>query len=162
MMNGKNIEKSADKLTGAYLEPPIPVYRIARENEVEVYTADFGKFSNRFSGLCDFENNNIYLNEKDTPERQYLTAAHEFGHWILHREHYIANPERYALMPKKKAFGNDNSDDPMEEEANRFAICLLMPRLLVKKFHPHYSPSELAEMFAIPRTLMEERLKEVL
>lgn len=161
-MNDKNIEKKADKLTGVYLEPPVPVYRIARENKVEVYTAGFGEFSNRFSGLCDFENDKIYLNEEDPPQKQYFTAAHEFGHWLLHKKKYIANPERYALMPKKRVLGNGDSDDQMEKEADYFATCLLMPRLLVEKFHPHYSVPDLADMFHVPRNLMEERLKEVL
>ena len=162
MMDYKDIEKEADKLTGLYLEPPIPVYRIARENKVEVYTADFGRFSDRFSGVCDFENDKIYLNEEDTQERQYFTAAHEFGHWVLHKNDYIANPERYAFMPKERVLGTGNSDDRMEKEADCFAIYLLMPRLLVKKFHPHYSSSNLADMFNVSGILMEKRLKEVL
>ena len=162
MMDCEGIEKETGKLTEVYLEPPIPVYEVARENEVEVYTADFEDLADRFSGFCDFENDKIYLNEKDTPKRQYFTAAHEFGHWVLHREHYIANPEKYAFMPKKKAFVNGNSGDHMEKEADYFAVCLLMPRLLVKKFHPHYSSSGLADIFNVPRILMEKRLREVL
>lgn len=162
MMDYEDIEKKADEFTGIYLEPPIPVYGVARENEVEVYTADFGNFSDRFSGFCDFKNNNIYLNEKDTQKKQYFTAAHEFGHWALHRSDYIAEPERYAFMPKKKAFVNGNSDDLMEKQADYFAVCLLMPRLLVKKFYSRYSSSELANMFKVPRILMENRLREIL
>ena len=162
MMNHKDIEKKSDEFAGVYSEPPVPIYGIARDNKVEVYTADFGKFSDRFSGFCDFENDNIYLNEKDTTERQCFTAAHEFGHWVLHRDDYIADPERYAFMSKRTETANGNPDDPMEREADCFATCLLMPRLLVKKFHPHYSPSDLADMFNVPLDLMEKRLKEVL
>ena len=162
MMDKKDIKKKADELTERYLEPPVPVYRIARENKVEVYTADFGKFSDRFSGLCDFEYDNIYLNEKDKPKWQHFTAAHEFGHWLLHKSDYTDNPERYALMPKEKLLGNGDSDDRMEKEADYFAICLLMPRLLIEKFRPHYSSSDLAGMFNVSHDLMEKRLKEVL
>ncbi|MCY4039013.1 MAG: ImmA/IrrE family metallo-endopeptidase [Hyphomicrobiales bacterium] len=161
-MDDKEIEKKADELTERYLEPPVPVYGIARENKVEVYTADFGEFSNRFSGFFDFENADIYLNEKDAIEKQYFTTAHEFGHWILHKDDYIADPERYAFMSKRTETANGNSDDYMEREADYFATCLLMPRLLVKKFVPYHSSSELAAMFNVPHALMENRLKEVL
>ena len=162
MMDRKDIEKRADEFTKGYSEPPIPVYEVARENEVEVYTANFGKFSDRFSGFCDFENRNIYLNREDSPKKQFFTAAHEFGHWVFHKEPYMANPEAYAFMPRKKAFVNGGSDDHMEKEADCFATCLLMPRLLVKKFYPHYSSSELAKIFNVPRILMEKRLREIL
>ena len=161
-MDYENIEKKANEFTEVYLEPPVPVYEVARENEVEVYTGDFEKLADRFSGFCDFKKDNIYLNQEDTPKRQCFTAAHEFGHWVLHKSFYIANPEKYAFMPKKKAFVNGNSDDEMEKQADYFAICLLMPRLLVKKFYPHYSSSELAEIFNVPRILMEKRLREIL
>ena len=156
------IEGKADEFTEVYLEPPVPVYEIARENEVEVYIGDFEKLADRFSGFCDFENDNIYLNQKDTSKRQYFTAAHEFGHWVLHKDIYITNPEKYAFMPKKKAFVNGRPDDQMEKQADYFATCLLMPRLLVKKFYPHYSSSGLADIFNVPRILMERRLREIL
>ena len=156
------IEKKADEFTEAYFEPPVPVYEVARENKVEVYTADFEELADTFSGFCDFNSDNIYLNQEDASKKQYFTAAHELGHWILHKDDYVADPEKYVFMPKRRAIANDSSSDHMEREADYFATCLLLPRVLVKKFYPHYSSSQLAEIFNVPRILMEKRLKEVL
>ena len=153
------IESEANKLTKVYSEPPIPVYEIARENGVEVYTANFEEVADTFSGFCDFRNDNIYLNQDDTPVRQFFTAAHELGHWVLHKELYLANPKEYAFMPKRRAIAGDSSDNPKEEEADYFASCLLMPHPLVKEFQTHFSTTELAGMFNVPRALMEKRLR---
>ena len=162
MMDYKDIEKKADEFTRGYSEPPIPVYEVARENEVEVYTEDFEELADRFSGFCDFENDKIYLNREDSPKKQFFTAAHEFGHWVLHRSLYLAKPKDYALMPRQRAFANGTTDNLKEKQADYFATCLLMPRLLVKKFHPYYSSSDLANIFNVARILMEKRLREIL
>ena len=161
-MDYKDIEKKADEFTKVYSEPPIPVYEIARENKIEVYTEDFEELADRFSGFCDFKNDRIYLNKEDLPKRQFFTAAHEFGHWVLHKSLYLAKPKDYALMPRQRAFANGTCDNLEEKEADYFAICLLLPHPLVEKFHPYYSSSYLANIFNVPRILMEERLKEIL
>ena len=162
MTDDKDIEKKADEFTEVYSEPPIPVYEIARKNKVKVYTEDFEELADRFSGFCDFESDTIYLNKEDAPKKQFFTAAHEFGHWVLHRNLYISKVKDYALMPKRRAFVDSASDNPEEKQADYFATCLLMPRLLVEKFCPHYLSPELAEMFNVPRVLIEKRLEEVL
>lgn len=65
-------------------------------------------------------------------------------------------------MPRQRVFAGGASDSLEEKEADCFAMCLLMPRLLVKKFHPYYSSSDLANIFNVTRILMEKRLKEIL
>lgn len=161
-MDNKDIEKKADEFTEVYSEPPIPVYEIVRENKVEVYTEDFEELADRFSGFCDFKNDKIYLNTEDAPKKQFFTAAHEFGHWVLHKPLYVREPKSYELMPRQRAFAGCASDNLEEKQADYFAVCLLMPRLLVKKFHPYYSTSDLANIFNVPRILLEKRLKEIL
>lgn len=152
------IENITENLTRIYSEPPIPVYEIAREKGLEVYVTDFEEVADVFSGFCDFKNDNIFLNQADTPKKQYLTAAHELGHWILHKDIYTANPEKYMFMPRRKLA---DTEDPMEKEADHFAACLLMPRFLVKEFYSNSLVAELADMFNVSRTLMEKRLRSI-
>jgi len=68
----------------------------------------------------------VYANASDPVPRRRFTAAHEFGHFILHR----------ALMGGRVSFGDtpdairevgDDESRDMERQANRFAVELLMP-----------------------------------
>ena len=147
----------ADKLTKDISAPPIPVYEIAENNGVNVLFADFGAHSETVSGLCDFEAARIYVNKDDSPERQAFTMGHELGHWILHKEIYLANPDSYPVLAR---FSVPNRNDPMEKEANRFAACLLVPERLLKPVKGAPVAS-LAKSFGVSRTMMEFRLKDV-
>ena len=161
MMQRRDIEKDANELTKVYSDVPMPVYEIAREKGLEVYVADFGDYVDTFSGFCDFKKGNIYLNKMDIEERRSFTAAHELGHWVLHKDTYLANPEKYEFMPKRRAIVNNHPDNDMEEEADFFATCLLIPRHLIRKFQPRFSARELADIFNVPWVLMEKRLKDI-
>jgi Zn-dependent peptidase ImmA (M78 family) len=68
----------------------------------------------------------VFVNADDSVPRRRFTAAHELGHFILHR----------AVMGGKVSFGDspatvieveDNKMTAMERQANRFAAELLMP-----------------------------------
>lgn len=56
--------------------------------------------------------------------RQRFTAAHEFGHAVLHRE---SMPEQFLADTHEMVSDPDAALDPKEREANRFAAELLMP-----------------------------------
>lgn len=64
-----------------------------------------------------------------------FTLAHEIGHWCLHKD-YLALPVRQV-----DAFGKDRpptvicrsqANDRIEQQANSFAACLLMPERWVR------------------------------
>lgn len=150
-------ENEAKRLTSFISTPPVPVYEIAESNGVNVVFADFGVNAEKVAGLCDFDNARIYVNQDDQPERQTFTMAHELGHWIMHRDFFLAHPEKYPVLPRFQAA---NNDDAMEKEANKFAACLLVPERLLKPVRG--SPvSALASAFGVSRTMMEYRLKNV-
>ena len=88
MMDYRDIEKKANKLTEVYSEPPVPVYEVARSQGVEVYEVGFKNRIKNYLGFCDLADDVIYLNKDASPTQQILTAAHELGHWILHKEDY--------------------------------------------------------------------------
>jgi Zn-dependent peptidase ImmA (M78 family) len=147
----------ADALTQNYSSPPIPVIEIAENNGVDVVFADFGKHTDKVAGFCDFAAAKLYVNKADQIERQMFTIAHEFGHWTLHREFYLENPEKYPVFPR---FQSVNSTDPFEKEANSFAACLLVPERLLRPVQ-NAPVSALAQVFKVSRTMMEYRLKNV-
>ena len=153
----EHAEKTADDLTDIYSSPPIPPRDIAEENGVHVLFVDFGKHAETVSGFVDFSKARLYVNGSDKFERQIFTIAHELGHWLLHKGFYEADPERQNVLPR---FSNPYRDDPLEQEANRFAASLLIPRkLLVPVLHAPVAT--LADLFLVKRALMERRIRDV-
>lgn len=147
----------AAKLADPYSSPPIPVLEIAESHGVDVIITDFGDAGDRVAGFCDFGSARLYVNAKDALTRQTFTMAHELGHWILHREFFDAHPERYQILPR---FQRAAANDPFEQEANCFAANLLVPdRLLLPVKGAQVAT--LAEIFAVSREMMENRLKSV-
>ena len=65
-----------------------------------------------------------------------FTLAHEVGHWCLHRQHYLQDPNQKSLLPEtvtKPAYicRSTEGTKRVEWQANYFAACLLMPRKMV-------------------------------
>lgn len=150
-------KRNADQLTASYTSPPIPVLEIAESNGVDVIFADFGAHNGKVAGFCDFKNARLYVNKDDRPERQFFTIAHEFGHWVLHRDLFLAHPEQYPVLPR---FQSVDSHSPMEQEANYFAANLLVPAALLKPVL-NAPIATLASIFRVSRTMMEYRVKNV-
>jgi len=150
-------ERKANELTKDYSSPPIPVVEIAESNGVDVVFADFGLHSQKVAGFCDFGAAKLYVNKSDIYERQLFTISHEFGHWVLHREYFIDHPEEYPVLPRFQSVDKNNS---MEQEANKFAACLLVPERLLKPVS-RAPVSALAGVFKVSKTMMEFRLKNV-
>ena len=147
----------ANDLTKAYSVPPIPVLEIAESNGVDVVFTGFGEHNSTVAGLCDFEHARLYVNKDDLGERQFFTIAHELGHWLLHKDIFIADPERYPVLPR---FQSASRNDPLEQEANCFAANLLVPEKLLKPVNS--APvSALASIFKVSKTMMEFRINNV-
>ena len=159
MMSRKHIEERANELTEVYSEPPIPVYEIIRSQGVAVYEATFKEGYTGLHGFCDFVDDAIYLNKADHPIQQIVTAAHELGHWILHREDYKRDNKRYAFFPKKSESELGGNEEE-EADAEFFASRLLVPRSLLLLYVPHNSVAVLANAFDVPRAMMERRVKD--
>jgi len=87
--------------------------------------------------------------------RQRFTIAHELGHWVLHREYFLAHPESYPVLPR---FEKPDKDNYMEKEANSFAAHILVPERLLTPVR-RYPVSKLAQLFLVSREMMEHRLK---
>lgn len=150
-------KEKANYLALAFSAPPIPVLEIAENNGVDVVFSNFGEHGDTVAGFCDFGDAKLYVNSNDGTERQLFTIAHEFGHWILHKEIFDRFPDRYPVLPRFQA---TDKKDPLEQEANCFAANLLVPARLLKPVKSAPVAS-LANIFGVSRTMMEYRVKNV-
>lgn len=147
----------ARKLAEIYSSPSIPVVEVAEQNGVNVVFQDMGKYAESVAGLLDFNARRIYVNKADPVARQRFTIAHELGHWVLHRNAFLADPEAYPVLPRFQRVEDSNA---FEQEANAFASELLVPRHLLRQVRS--APvSALASVFDVSREMMENRLKHV-
>jgi Zn-dependent peptidase ImmA (M78 family) len=155
--NYSGARAQARKLVEIYSSPSIPVVEVAEQNGVNVVFQDMGKYSESVAGLLDFNEKRIYVNRADPATRQRFTIAHELGHWTLHRQAFIADPESYPVLPR---FQRVEASNAFEQEANAFASELLVPRHLLRQVRG--APvSALASVFDVSREMMENRLKHV-
>ncbi len=69
----------------------------------------------------------VFVNASDSVPRQRFSAAHELGHFVLHRDKMYG--VSFADIPENIELSKKQSDQH-EREANRFAADLLMPEEL--------------------------------
>ena len=83
----------------------------------------------------------VSLDPHDNPRklgRFHFTAAHETGHWRLHREHYLQDTAQRGFFDEtesKPAYicRTSGRKQRVEWQADYFAACLMMPREMVVK-----------------------------
>lgn len=81
----------------------------------------------------------IGVNADHPSKRQRFTTAHEIGHLLLHDlpvfiDRSYAADRLTDIDPRfLRNSESSNATDPLEIEANRFAACLLMPRMFIKR-----------------------------
>jgi Zn-dependent peptidase ImmA (M78 family) len=151
------VKEMADKLSGQYSAPPIPVLDIAEKSGVDVVFADFAKLSDKVAGACDFSEQKLYVNSNDDFNRQLFTMAHELGHWVLHKQYFEAHPEKYRILPRLQ---KPDRSDPFEIEASNFALNLLVPSRLLDPVI-EAPVSLLASIFVVSETMMQYRLNQM-
>ncbi len=97
-------------------------------------------------GPNDFD---VYLSRYTGPLRDRFTLAHELGHYFLH-----------ASQGTRPMFANRNGHGPTEDQANWFALALLMPMAAFSKAAAEldFDPIALAGRFLVPRIAAEVRL----
>lgn len=111
---------------------------IASFEEVPVH---YDNYENAFDGMLLFDPDsndfhihmNIDSGNSPNSKRGRFTLAHELGHFFLD-EHRLGL--KYGLLEPHASFHNLNQKSLVEEEADYFASCLLMPR---EKFRSYSS-----------------------
>lgn len=110
------------------------------------------------------DNFTIEINSMESLNRQRFTAAHELGHYLLHRD-IMGDGNRMHRHIDTLYGGGEQSGDVIfkrshEIEANRIAAQILMPAQLVTKEHEHTpDAATLATKFGVSKAAMEIRLK---
>lgn len=103
----------------------------------------YDNYENAFEGMllydadgCDFH---IHINldngNRQNSKRGRFTVAHELGHFFLD-EHRLGL--KYGLLEPHASFHNINQKSIIEEEADYFASCLLMPKDKFRNFSAEY------------------------
>lgn len=149
----KQIEREAQVLIEAFelkfetkVAAPIPVDEIV-ELHLQL-VLEFKDMKSLFPfadvhGAIWFDEGKIGIDQSLDPDfdprmlgRYHFTLAHEVGHWLLHRTHYIHNPNQSMLfddgsrMPDVVCRSSQRRI-PVEWQADTFAANLLMPRKMV-------------------------------
>ena len=108
--------------------PPVDVRKVAASLGIRVERTDLGEDC---SGVLvrDGDRAVIGVNRDHHRNRQRFTAAHEFGHFLLHEgDTYVDSGFRVNFRDLESGSGTKRQ----EVEANAFAAALLMPEAWVK------------------------------
>lgn len=127
--NRKNvIKRLTESLMEYYTEIPVPLEKIANDEDLQIFYDSYEK--NTFDGMTIYDDDHFFIhlnidkgNTVDS-DRGRFTLAHELGHYFIdsHRIGLING----LLEPHPSKF-NLKQHAEIEQEANYFASCLLMP-----------------------------------
>jgi Zn-dependent peptidase ImmA (M78 family) len=107
----------------------------------------------------------VLVNSADSEVRRRFSAAHELGHYLLHRD--LMNDGARMNRHTDRLYG-DGADDSScvlfkprhEVQANRIAAQIIMPAELVRRKHAERPGlAEMARAFKVSKAAMEIRLK---
>lgn len=118
------------------------------------------------SGRIDYNDPfcTITINSLEGPQRRRFTAAHELGHYLLHRDLMDGKGHLDRLYSEG---GRDNPYAPLspehEVQANQFAASLLMPEKILRSRYDRANDNvrELADLCAVSPMAMRIRLKNI-
>jgi Zn-dependent peptidase ImmA (M78 family) len=152
-------ERQAERLLDTVWGRKFPVdpVRIARDLGIDVLEVEL---DSDIAGAILKEpgqDPTIFLNDKDSPNRQRFTAAHELGHYVMHSN----EPDAFDYIDNRMAFEAD--EDNMEEAfADSFATALLMPKDEVKRLKKqHYTATQIAVYFGVSQDAAYFRLTKL-
>lgn len=110
----------------------------------------------------------ISVNANDVEVRRRFTAAHELGHYLLHRD-LMGNGDKmhrhvdnlFDRDKRTSETGDVNFKREYEVQANRMAAGILMPKKLVIERHGVLGGdlAKIAQEFKVSKAAMEIRLK---
>lgn len=145
------VRAAAERLLDKYqiTQAPVDPESIAEKECVDVRYVEFsGEAANEIHGFYDHEACKIYVNSADSVEEKLFTIAHELGHHILHQEY--ASGEKY--VPRLK----QHVDSLEENEADAFAVQLLVPSRALEVSSLLYPSNELAKQFLVTEDVISK------
>ncbi|WP_420863582.1 ImmA/IrrE family metallo-endopeptidase [Algirhabdus cladophorae] len=142
---------------------PVDVVGIIQDLRIDYVEQPMAKES---SGRIDYSDPfcTITVNSNESSQRRRFTAAHELGHYLLHRDLLDGKQHLDRLFSQG---GRDNPYGPLspshEVQANKFAADLLMPAgSLRAKYNADLdNVPEMAELCGVSVAAMKIRLKSL-
>ena len=103
---------------------------------------------------------NVKLNASDTPTRQRFSLLHEFKHIIDHPHRHNLYPNPVGRLSRRQ---DERNQQLIEQTADYFAACALMPKRLVKTyfFGRSQNINTLAKIFNVSPQAMQFRLNQL-
>lgn len=133
-------------------EPPVPIFNLVEWLDVHLQFVP----SPGWDGAVQSNNlhADIWIDATAATNRQRFTCAHELGHLMLHplgsmfRDHYS---EEIGFHP------------PHEQDANRFAAAILMPKFMLhpRVYHTRATIPQIAESFGVSVQALSIRLEQL-
>jgi Zn-dependent peptidase ImmA (M78 family) len=174
-MSTKKVEQKIETfIEGALDNPlfkslPIKVEDIAKSMGIKVLA--YG-FDDDISGVLviNDEGATIGYNQTESRVRKRFTIAHELGHYVLHRDQSdVFMDKQYKALFRSPGFTYTEQSQKLEQEANKFAACILMPEKLLNNeiekmefdLHSEDDIKHLAKIFDVSATSMSFRLSNL-
>lgn len=147
--------------------PPVDVKALIQELGIEYCETElpFG-----VSGEIEYNGDGfrIFVNANESKQRRRFTAAHELGHFLLHRDMLrrkgSLNRHSDILFGDARVYNPAAPFSPQHEvQANKYAAEILMPRSkVVAKFDKTANNyQELADLFGVSHLAMQIRLNNL-
>lgn len=154
----KIISKTATQVIAEYWDdgilPVVPAY-IAAQMGVAVLADPKLVASGHYDPKGFNDGPLITYNPTELPVRQRFTIAHELAHFVLnHGARDRDTPDNFTMAVH----------DQKEVAANKFAVCLLIPKSFVDaivQVNMVRSIPKLAKIFGVSKVAMSYRLKEL-
>ena len=120
------VYKKAAELTIKTL--PLDIESFIRSQGILIHKEDM---DSDISGYLEKRGNDwiIGINKYHAPRRQRFTLAHEYAHFILHKEHIEKEKKHFDTILFR---GKEN--DELEKQANELSANILMPKGLFEQF----------------------------
>ena len=134
--------------------PVDPIY-IAQGLGLKVYTAILDEGVSGMLVKRPALDPAIYLNKRDSKNRQRFTCAHELGHYV---QRASTDDDAWEYVDRRGPSAAQGTN-PDEIYANRFAAALLMPPAVVKHLHRMgFTAAEMAYRLGVSVEAMNIRL----
>lgn len=141
---------------------PIDPAKIAEALGLKVFSADLQIDVSGMLVKHPARDPEIYVNGRDSKNRQRFSCAHELGHYVKRTSEEVRTTEEGWEYIDLRSPLSATGLDPDEVWANRFAAALLMPASLVKEVHSRISePATLAFEFGVSSDAMNFRLQNL-
>lgn len=130
------------RVTGRQPTFPIDIEEMVEIMEkivVDYFDDSHPDFDADVLGAYDFTNDKLFIRQEIEHEgRRRFTWAHEYGHVVLHRPHFMQGVLEFFDSSHNRVVqlhrGDDRATNKLEWQANAFASHMLMPTALVRMF----------------------------